>query len=120
RGRPCFPRVPPSFCGGTREQHHAGLSERLSGEGGIRTLEAGIPPPNALAGRRLQPLGHFSERGTGYRNNFRHHFRVRERLPCSAGRAAPWRGGGAAECAGPEIPLGGCSRTGVQNAPPPT
>ena len=33
-----------------------------SGEGGIRTLEAGISPPNALAGRRLQPLGHFSGR----------------------------------------------------------
>ena len=33
---------------------------RESGEGGIRTLEAGISPPNALAGRRLQPLGHFS------------------------------------------------------------
>ena len=33
---------------------------RLGGEGGIRTLEAGISPPNALAGRRLQPLGHFS------------------------------------------------------------
>src|SRR4051794_8291323 len=33
------------------------------GEGGIRTLEAGISPPNALAGRRLQPLGHFSGRG---------------------------------------------------------
>jgi hypothetical protein len=31
-----------------------------SGEGGIRTLEAGFSPPNALAGRRLQPLGHFS------------------------------------------------------------
>src|SRR3954465_8299082 len=31
-----------------------------NGEGGIRTLEAGISPPNALAGRRLQPLGHFS------------------------------------------------------------
>ena len=36
-------------------------SEDGSGEGGIRTLEAGISPPNALAGRRLQPLGHFSE-----------------------------------------------------------
>ena len=35
-------------------------SEDGSGEGGIRTLEAGISPPNALAGRRLQPLGHFS------------------------------------------------------------
>src|SRR5439155_17140092 len=36
---------------------------RESGEGGIRTLEAGISPPNALAGRRLQPLGHFSGGG---------------------------------------------------------
>ncbi len=35
-----------------------GASE--NGEGGIRTLEAGLSPPNALAGRRLQPLGHFS------------------------------------------------------------
>src|SRR6266481_4204201 len=35
------------------------------GEGGIRTLEAGISPPNALAGRRLQPLGHFSGRTDG-------------------------------------------------------
>src|SRR5262249_52445622 len=34
----------------------------VDGEGGIRTLEAGISPPNALAGRRLQPLGHFSGR----------------------------------------------------------
>ena len=33
---------------------------RDDGEGGIRTLEAGYYPPNALAGRRLQPLGHFS------------------------------------------------------------
>src|SRR5919202_501980 len=33
---------------------------RINGEGGIRTLEAGDSPPNALAGRRLQPLGHFS------------------------------------------------------------
>ena len=31
-----------------------------SGEGGIRTLDGGIHPHNALAGRRLQPLGHFS------------------------------------------------------------
>src|SRR5689334_19977920 len=35
-------------------------SPNENGEGGIRTLEAGISPPNALAGRRLQPLGHFS------------------------------------------------------------
>jgi hypothetical protein len=33
-----------------------------SGEGGIRTLDGGIHPHNALAGRRLQPLGHFSAR----------------------------------------------------------
>src|SRR5438034_11669236 len=33
-----------------------------SGEGGIRTLERGLCPSNALAGRRLQPLGHFSVR----------------------------------------------------------
>src|SRR5262249_10290277 len=37
------------------------------GEGGIRTLEAGISPPNALAGRRLQPLGHFSSECEWYR-----------------------------------------------------
>src|SRR6266498_6034607 len=30
------------------------------GEGGIRTLEGGMNPLNALAGRCLQPLGHFS------------------------------------------------------------
>ena len=35
-------------------------SDSFNGEGGIRTLEAGFSPPNALAGRRLQPLGHFS------------------------------------------------------------
>ena len=38
------------------------VAPRAGGEGGIRTLEAGISPPNALAGRRLQPLGHFSGR----------------------------------------------------------
>ena len=31
-----------------------------SGEGGIRTLE-GLLGPNALAGRRLKPLGHLSK-----------------------------------------------------------
>jgi hypothetical protein len=39
------------------------LSVLRSGEGGIRTLDGGIHPHNALAGRRLQPLGHFSARG---------------------------------------------------------
>src|SRR5581483_1171877 len=42
-------------------------ARKRDGEGGIRTLEAGISPPNALAGRRLQPLGHFSGRSQGYR-----------------------------------------------------
>ena len=36
-----------------------------SGEGGIRTLDGGIHPHNALAGRRLQPLGHFSAASAG-------------------------------------------------------
>src|SRR5581483_8630192 len=40
----------------------------VDGEGGIRTLEAGISPPNALAGRRLQPLGHFSRAPGSYRS----------------------------------------------------
>ncbi len=35
----------------------------LDGEGGIRTLDGGLYPHNALAGRRLQPLGHFSGPG---------------------------------------------------------
>ena len=35
----------------------------LYGEGGIRTLDGGLDPHNALAGRRLQPLGHFSGAG---------------------------------------------------------
>ena len=36
------------------------LESSSNGEGGIRTLDGGIHPHNALAGRRLQPLGHFS------------------------------------------------------------
>src|SRR6266540_641494 len=48
----------------------ASPSPRQGGEGGIRTLEAGISPPNALAGRRLQPLGHFSADGAGYQRHF--------------------------------------------------
>ena len=35
-------------------------AESNDGEGGIRTLDGGVHPHNALAGRRLQPLGHFS------------------------------------------------------------
>ena len=45
-----------------RSPTYQATRRRFSGEGGIRTLEAGISPPNALAGRRLQPLGHFSGR----------------------------------------------------------
>src|SRR4051812_38525439 len=38
----------------------AGPEGARGGEGGIRTLEGGMNPLNALAGRCLQPLGHFS------------------------------------------------------------
>ena len=37
-----------------------GRESLSSGEGGIRTLE-GLLGPNALAGRRLKPLGHLSK-----------------------------------------------------------
>src|SRR6266487_3962613 len=56
--------TPPVARQGTGAQDER-LPGRGSGEGGIRTLEAGISPPNALAGRRLQPLGHFSGRIDG-------------------------------------------------------
>src|SRR3954451_18027323 len=49
--------LPPAPEGGLASSQNEGSCD---GEGGIRTLEAGISPPNALAGRRLQPLGHFS------------------------------------------------------------
>src|SRR6267143_5180414 len=32
----------------------------FGGEGGIRTLDTGLSPYNALAGRHLRPLGHLS------------------------------------------------------------
>jgi hypothetical protein len=32
----------------------------VGGEGGIRTLDTGLSPYNALAGRHLRPLGHLS------------------------------------------------------------
>ena len=55
-------RAPPAGRGSSGRKRSARLEpgRRSGGEGGIRTLEAGISPPNALAGRRLQPLGHFS------------------------------------------------------------
>jgi hypothetical protein len=43
-----------------RASLRAKRAARVSGEGGIRTLDGDIRPHNALAGRRLQPLGHFS------------------------------------------------------------
>ena len=45
---------------GFRDRRIRPLCHPSSGEGGIRTLEGGLYPLNALAGRRLQPLGHFS------------------------------------------------------------
>src|SRR4029450_11867945 len=33
---------------------------KTGGEKGIRTLDTGLSPYNALAGRRLRPLGHLS------------------------------------------------------------
>ena len=53
---------------GFRDRRIRPLCHPSSGEGGIRTLDAGIHPHNALAGRRLQPLGHFSriEHGTRF------------------------------------------------------
>ena len=95
------------------------LDERLSGEGGIRTLEAGIPPPNALAGRRLQPLGHFSEREQGIAPIFGIGDRVVEWLRFCAGRTAPRRGGRAVECGGLENRFGRFRPTRVQIPPPP-
>ena len=34
----------------------------LGGDGGIRTLDRALQPYNGLANRRLQPLGHISDR----------------------------------------------------------
>jgi hypothetical protein len=64
----CGPGVVPSLSGRRRPRPHFSW---LSGEGGIRTLEGGYYPLNALAGRRLQPLGHFSSARAGYRKGFR-------------------------------------------------
>src|SRR5215212_4650302 len=50
-----------------RTQRSGENGRRKNGEGGIRTLEGGLFPLNALAGRRLQPLGHFSAVGAWYR-----------------------------------------------------
>ena len=40
----------------------------MNGERGIRTLDTGLTPYNGLANRRLQPLGHLSQRGFELRN----------------------------------------------------
>src|SRR5438270_12922023 len=52
----------------------AGGAAAANGEAekeGFEPSRQGFSPPNALAGRRLQPLGHFSERATGYRTHLR-------------------------------------------------
>jgi hypothetical protein len=59
RGRDLNPRRACTL-NGFRDRPVRPLRHPSSGEGGIRTLEGGYYPPNALAGRRLQPLGHFS------------------------------------------------------------
>jgi hypothetical protein len=40
--------------------------EETGGERGIRTLDTGLSPYNALAGRPLRPLGHLSGGGEFY------------------------------------------------------
>ena len=72
------------------------LSVLRSGEGGIRTLDGGIHPHNALAGRRLQPLGHFS---AGPR-------RIADCLLKTDARAKP------------AYPLRGAAESAPQRAPP--
>ena len=84
-----------------------------SGEGGIRTLEAGISPPNALAGRRLQPLGHFSGRAHPSVGPCR--ASPRARVLCAPAR----RGGRAVECGGLENRYRRFRRSRVQIPPPP-
>src|SRR5690606_38686580 len=54
----------PSETSAGRSARPAAPPARRSGEGGIRTLE-GLLGPNALAGRRLKPLGHLSGNGGG-------------------------------------------------------
>src|SRR5437588_10608912 len=79
-----------------------------SGEGGIRTLERGLCPSNALAGRRLQPLGHFSvsAQSTGAAGALRYPVPAR-------------RGGRAVECGGLENRYGPLGPSRVQIPPPP-
>src|SRR5215208_3852358 len=64
---------PPAYPEGGSRRPERGIFRVSNGEGGIRTLEAGFSPPNALAGRRLQPLGHFS--GSAHRTARSRRFR---------------------------------------------
>src|SRR5262245_3246959 len=89
---------------------------RLSGEGGIRTLDERITTRNALAGRRLQPLGHLS----------RWSLRISDglagsrspapgtRLPCTTHGGVPERSNGAVSKT-----VRGASSSRVQIPPPP-
>src|SRR5688500_15766846 len=53
----------PILAAGTRERAKPSrwdLARMFGGERGIRTLDTGLSPYNALAGRPLRPLGHLS------------------------------------------------------------
>src|SRR4051812_37083332 len=45
---------------GRKSARNTNVHAGPGGEGGIRTLDTGLSPYNALAGRHLRPLGHLS------------------------------------------------------------
>src|SRR5436190_1665435 len=73
---------------GFRDRRIRPLCHPSSGEGGIRTLDAGIHPHNALAGRRLQPLGHFS----GFPHGIERLFGAPDLSPFRMTSRSPFRG----------------------------
>ena len=75
---------------------------------GFEPSRQGFSPPNALAGRRLQPLGHFS--ATGPQDS---------RALCPLPYGVPRRGGRAVECGGLENRSGRFRPARVQIPPPP-
>ena len=83
----------------------------------IRTLEAGFSPPNALAGRRLQPLGHFPgtcQRISDASGRIWNAPRSVSRIPCPCPGGVPERPNGA----GSKI-VRGASVSRVRIPPPP-
>jgi hypothetical protein len=92
-----------------------GLSAAHDGEGGIRTLDERITTRNALAGRRLQPLGHLSrslrisDAPTGSRSPL-----PTTRLPLASHGGVPERSNGAVSKT-----VRGASSSRVQIPPPP-